>query len=153
MEVFLWRAWVNIALEDMGKWPQAATCNQLTDCAASTQQDRKPGSGRAPVGMPPQAGEQASGWGWGLRRGFPWSGDIENEVMRVCVKDSWQPPALRIANFRGCGGISEITGTKLKVRSRLLSVSGERSPPELTRSLRMANCVTMHKLFHLLPRH
>lgn len=37
--------------------------------------------------------------GGGLRRGFPWSGDTENAVMRVCVQDSWQPPALRTENF------------------------------------------------------
>lgn len=49
-------------------------------------------------------GHASPGWGWGLRRGFPWSGDIENEVMRVCVKDSWQPPALRRENSRGCWG-------------------------------------------------
>lgn len=33
----------------------------------------------------------------------PWTGDIEDDVMRVWVKDSWQPPAFLIENVRACG--------------------------------------------------
>lgn len=32
---------------------------------------------------------------------FPRTDDIENDVMRVLVKDSWQPPALLLENFGG----------------------------------------------------
>lgn len=130
-----------------GKWPQAATCNQLTDCASSAQQDRKPSSGSAPVGLSSQAGEQACWLGVGDS-----GGDFRGLV--ILRMRSWG------CVFRTAGShlpsvqkISGITGTKLKVRFSLLSVSGKRSPPELTWSLRMTNCVTVHKLFHLLPRH
>ena len=30
----------------------------------------------------------------------PWTGVMEDDVIRVCVKDSWQPPALLLENFR-----------------------------------------------------
>lgn len=72
--------------------------------------------------------------------------------MRVWIKDSWQPPALLLENFRGWGGGSlGSQAQKQKVKSNLLS--GKRSTPVLTHRLRMTNCVTVHKLFHLLPRH
>ena len=32
----------------------------------------------------------------------PWTGDMEDDVIRVWVNDSWQPPALLLENFRGC---------------------------------------------------
>lgn len=53
------------------------------------------------------------------------------------------------------GGVGSLgsQAQKQKVKSNLLSVSGKRSTPVLTHRLRMTNCVTVHKLFHLLPRH
>jgi hypothetical protein len=42
---------------------------------------------------------------------FPWIRDFEDDVIRVWVKDSWQPPALLLENFRVWGGwrIARIT--------------------------------------------
>lgn len=109
----------------------------------------------------PQGGLPWPPWGWGTRPAvgvgshwveFPGIGDIEDDVMRVWIKDSWQPPALLLENFRGWGGGSlGSQAQKQKVKSNLLS--GKRSTPVLTHRLRMTNCVTVHKLFHLLPRH
>lgn len=62
-----------------------------------------------------------------------------------------------LENFRdggvGGGGSLGSQAQKQKVKSDLLSVSGKRSTPRLTHRLRMTNGVTVHKLFHLLPRH
>lgn len=57
---------------------------------------------------------------------FPWTRDIEDDVIRVWVKDSWQPPALLLENFGdGGGGSLGSQAQKEKSRSSLLSVSLE----------------------------
>lgn len=76
---------------------------------------------------PSKPGSQSQGelpwppWGWGAGPAggvgswwveFPGTGDIEDDVMRVQIKDSWRPPALLLENFRDWGWISWITGTK-----------------------------------------
>lgn len=50
--------------------------------------------------------------------GISMLGAIKNDVIRVWVKDSWQPPALLLEIWK----IAPIPGTDHKVRSYLLSV-------------------------------
>lgn len=69
------------------------------------------------------------------------------------VKDSWQPPAFLLENFRGCG--ANLLDHRHKAESQVQSpfCLWKCSTVVVTQSLRMTDCVTLHKLFHLLPRH
>lgn len=51
------------------------------------------------------------------------------------------------------GGLLESRTQKEKSRSFFSLVSGRQRTPVLTLSLRLADFVTMHKLFHLLSQH